>query len=112
MQNIGPIFIKLATKHHYVKGIQICTNVSWSFSLLRRDTYNIAKTHFSRTIGTISTKHDTKHPCVKGTQTWLNKGPLNSHKGDNVFFSWYNHRQNKGPLNSRKGDNGFFSLLV
>ena len=36
--------------------------------------------------GPISTKLGTNHPCVKGTQVFTNKGPINSQKGDYIFL--------------------------
>ena len=54
------------------------------------------KIFFSKTTGPISTKLDTKHPWVKGTQGFYIKGPFNYQKGDDVFFLskstlWYNY---------------------
>ena len=45
----------------------------------------------SKTTRPVSTKLGTKHPYVKGTQAFTNKGPFDSQKGDNDFFPFNQH---------------------
>ena len=87
-RSIGPISTKLGTKHPWVEGIQVCSNevpypfptgdnsenIKWYWKYLKT---------FSRTTGSISTKHGTKHPWVEGIQVCSNKGPRPSQRGDN-----------------------------
>ena len=75
----GLISTKLGTKHPWVMEIQVCSNEG-PHPFPRGDNYEIAKKHFpslkifsSRIIWPISTKLDTKHPRVKGTQGFTNK---------------------------------------
>ena len=83
-RNTGPISTNLGTKHPWVKEIQVYSNEG-PRPFPRADNYEIAKIHwqnliifFSRTTRPISTKLDTKHPLVKGTQvcSTSNEGPF------------------------------------
>ena len=90
----GPILTKLGTKHHWVKGFQVCSNEG-PCPFQREDNYEIVKIHwrnlkifFSRTTGPILTQLGTKHPWVKGIQVCSNEEPINSQLI--MFFSSLN----------------------
>ena len=77
----GPISIILGTMHHWLKGIQVCSNEGPS-PFPRGENYEITKIHcqnlkifFWRTTGPISTKLSTKHPWVKDSNLFKRKAP-------------------------------------
>mgnify|MGYP003685767591 CR=1 FL=1 len=85
----GPISTKLSTKHPWMMGIQVCSNVRL-YPFPRGDHYKLTKIHwgklkvfFSRTTGPISTKLGTMQSLVNGIQICLNEEPRPFPRGDN-----------------------------
>ena len=93
-----------------MKGTQVCSNEG-PCSFPRRDNYEIAKIHwqnliifFSRTTRPISTKLDTKHPLVKGTQvcSTSNERALSGLDWVNFNQTWHKASLGEGDSNSFK----------
>ena len=112
----GPISTKLGTKHHWVKGIQVCSNEG-PLTLPKGDNSEIVKIlwlnlkkFFSRTTRPISTKLGTKHHWMKGIQFCSNERPLPFPRGDNyeiVKIHWRNLKivfsRTTGPISTKLG---------
>ena len=86
----GPILIKLGTRHHWVKGIQVGSNEG-SRPFPRGDNYeeytDKNQKSFPEPLGQFSTKLGTKYHWVKEIQVCLNKEQCNFQKEDNGFLA-------------------------